>query len=208
MTTLWLVRHGETQSNIDRVFQGQLDTPLTERGFRQATAVGAALQDVTFDAVYSSDLSRASDTARAIVNGRSEIQFDKRLREMHYGVLQGVAIARFRDVLAQHGVADAWGPGTFSRDGMAPPEGESIADLCARLRDFLGDLDRDIERGPLGNVLLVAHGGTLRALMTLLLDLPIERRTIFAFANCGLSRVVRLHDESHLDLHNSILWSD
>lgn len=207
-TKIWLIRHGETQSNLDRVFQGHLDTPLTERGYQQARAVGAALKGVDFDAVYSSDLTRAAETARSIVPNRNDVVLDERLRELNYGVLQGVAIDRFRDVLAVHGVAESWGPGVFSQNGMAPPEGESISDLRQRLENFTSDLFAAHPGEREQQVLLVAHGGTLRVLMTLLLDLPVERRAIFSFANCAVSRISRIDEESLLDLHNAVYWSD
>ena len=88
--TLWLVRHGETTSNADGMFQGHLDVGLNQRGEQQARAVGAYFRDRQFDAVFASDLERAARTAQLIVGKGVEVTLDARLREMHYGVLQGV----------------------------------------------------------------------------------------------------------------------
>src|SRR5690606_6647038 len=113
---LYLVRHGETQSNLDRVFQGHIDTVLTANGEHQARCVGDWLKDLHFDAVYASDLARAANTARAIIASRpdNELILDSDLREMHYGILQGVQISDFQTVLEEHGLAAAWGNSTFS----------------------------------------------------------------------------------------------
>ncbi|MFW6075348.1 MAG: histidine phosphatase family protein [Chloroflexota bacterium] len=204
---LWLVRHGETQSNIDGVFQGQLDTDLTERGIRQASAVGEALRVIEFEAAFSSDLRRAADTANQVLAGRStSLTLDPRLRELHYGVLQGISYNDFPRVLASHGIERDWGPGLFSETGMAAPEGESLQEMNARLTEFLSDLDRMIETDEVENVLLVSHGGTLRTLMTILLELPLEARNAFTFANCSVSRVLRSDGSSRLELHNAVYW--
>ena len=64
--TIYLVRHGETQGNLDDKAQGHLDVPLTETGRLQAKAVGKRLSDIEFDAVYCSDLERALDTAKSM----------------------------------------------------------------------------------------------------------------------------------------------
>jgi broad specificity phosphatase PhoE len=209
-TTLWLVRHGETQFNVDGIFQGQLDTQLNARGRRQARQVAEALHGQCFDAVYSSDLSRCVDTVRAIADlTGNAVAFEPDLREMHYGVLQGVRYDQFRDVLAAHGLAEAWGTGVFSRDGMAPPDGESIHQLRERAERFVARLDHEHPPETGRSLLVVSHGGTLRALMTVLLGLPIEERSSFAFANCSVTRVVR--DGSGVtavDCANEVYWHD
>lgn len=208
MSTLWLVRHGETRSNLDRVFQGQLDTVLTDHGIEQARAVARVLSCQDFDAVYSSDLQRTAQTAREIVGERVEITPDPRLREMHYGVLQGVSFADFRSVLAEHGVAETWGSGIFSENGMAAPGGESITEMRERLVSFVEDLERNHPPEQQENVLVVSHGGTLRLLMTILLQLPVEVRQSFAFANCSITRLILGADRVRLDCHNIVVWDD
>ena len=209
-TTLWLVRHGETQANADRIFQGQLDTTLNARGLRQASEVGLALRGQRFDAVYTSDLTRCVQTTKAIVShSGSEIQFEPDIRELHYGVLQGVGFDRFRDVLAIHGMADEWGPGIFSEHGIAPPGGESILDLRDRVARFAQMLDERHSSNLNHQVLVVSHGGTLRVLMTVLLGLPVEGRNAYAFANCSVTRLIR--DENgftSVDCFNEIHWDE
>src|SRR5476649_965924 len=85
-----LIRHGETTWNAERRVQGQLESPLSERGVQQAEALAQRMQFEKFDALYASDLARAYATAEkiaALTGGR--IHSDQRLRERHYGVFQG-----------------------------------------------------------------------------------------------------------------------
>lgn len=205
---IYLVRHGETQSNLDRVFQGHMDTQLTARGIEQAACVGRWLQRIEFDAIYSSDLARAADTARAIArsNGSQEINFDRNLREMHYGVLQGIAISEFARVLEPYGVATDWGSGAFSAKGLAPPGGESVRRLRNRVTRFVARLDSEHSGGGDRRVLVVTHGGFLRVMMTVLLELPTRKRHAFGFDNCSITRLVRDGHLTRLEYHNLVTW--
>jgi broad specificity phosphatase PhoE len=207
---IYMVRHGETQSNLDRVFQGHLDTSLTERGHHQAHTVGQWLQDVRFDAVYSSDLARAADTARAIARyqQRSEIVLDRDLREMNYGVLQGVPISDFASVLEPYGVAAEWGSGAFSAKGLAPPGGESLRQLRNRVARFVSRIDVSHPHDEDYRVLVVTHGGFLRVMMTVLLQLPAKTRHAFVFENCSVTKFVRDHQLTRLEYHNFVCAAD
>ncbi|CAN5738161.1 2,3-diphosphoglycerate-dependent phosphoglycerate mutase GpmB [soil metagenome] len=211
---LWLIRHGETEHNLNGVFQGQLDTPLTDRGREQANATGRALAVVKLERIYASDLQRAHHTALVIAEGRNvSVELDVRLRELHYGVLQGVAYGNFREVLREHGVGDDWGSGVFSERGDAPPEGESLSDLVRRIDDFLSDAIHDT--GDSSEIAVVTHGGTIRTIMTELLGMPAIHRGKIALANCGVtcfSRSAgdgRLSDDGWtLEFHNRVFWAE
>jgi broad specificity phosphatase PhoE len=168
--------------------------------------VGKWLQDVAFDVVYSSDLARAADTARAISTYQqdSEIVLDRDLREMNYGVLQGVPISDFATVLEPFGVATEWGNGAFSAKGLAPPGGESLRQLRNRVARFVARLDADHPHDHDRKVLVVTHGGFLRVMMTLLLELPARSRHAFAFENCSVTRLVRDGELTRLEFHNFV----
>ena len=87
-----LVRHGETVFNVERRWQGQSDSPLTERGVAQARQLAAALQDEPLRAVYSSDLGRAMATASIVAEThRLDVVTDPRLREIHVGEWTGLS---------------------------------------------------------------------------------------------------------------------
>ncbi|HLT18904.1 MAG TPA: histidine phosphatase family protein [Thermomicrobiales bacterium] len=203
---LWLIRHGETDHNIRGVFQGQLDTPLTDRGVEQAAQTGRALAEIVrFDRIYASDLQRAMQTARAVGEAQgAEVRADPRLRELHYGVLQGVAYTDFRTVLEEHGLEADWGPGVFSQSGIAAPGGESLDDLVARLDAFIEHVSRN--DGEAKDVAAVAHGGSLRTIMTILLGLPPLDRGKFAMSNCGVTQLALVDGHWRLEFHNRVFW--
>lgn len=155
-TKLFLVRHGETEWNVEGRIQGHLDIPLNEIGLAQAAAVGKRLAGEKFDAIYSSDLIRAYRTASAAVeNPDKDIIRDRRLRERHLGVLQGLtgeeAIAR---------QPSAWKAFKTRDPAMALEGGESLGEFARRILDFIRE-SVQIHAG--GRVLIVTHGGSLDA---------------------------------------------
>jgi probable phosphoglycerate mutase len=168
-THLLVVRHGETDWNRERRLQGQLDVPLNAHGEAQAAALGMALEAEPLDAIYSSDLSRALQTARALAAGRPlTVRTEPQLRERHFGEFQGLTYA---EVAERHpeGFA-AW---QARVPDHAPRGGERLADFHARVVDIALGLAR---RHPGGRIALIAHGGVLdclyRAAHGLSLDAP------------------------------------
>lgn len=205
--TIWLVRHGETASNAEGIFQGHLDIDLNLRGEQQARAVGEWLRDVQFNAVYSSDLLRAARTAELIVAGRAAVTLDPDLREMNYGILQGVRYVDAAATLEPHGLGEAWISGDMQRRGTAMPSGESARQFRSRSSRFVKMLEQT--HGACDDtVLVVAHGGKLSVLLTVLLGLPGQMRHSFRFANCAVSRITWHYDHAMLDFHNMVVWDD
>lgn len=204
---LWLVRHGETTSNASGVFQGHLDVELNERGIAQALAVHQYVQSLEFDAIYASDLQRAAKTA-SVIAGDREVTLDADLREMHYGVLQGVAYRDAAVALRPHGLEDAWLNGSIHRGRQALPEGESLRQFRQRASRFIRRVDERYLDNDTADVMVVAHGGQLAVLLTVLLGMPARARYSFRFANCGISVVTRTAANTTLDLHNLIVWDE
>jgi broad specificity phosphatase PhoE len=182
MTTLLLARHGETDWNRDRRIQGHSDTPLNETGRAQARELARALADVELVAAYSSDLSRARETAEIAVAGRRiEVVELPELRERSFGSWEGLAdqeVARsFRDEW------ELWRAGRSDGAADAEPHG-------AMLDRIRGAVDRIAREHPAGSVLVVSHGGPLRVVHALAhgLDYLQHRHTIPFVENCALSR--------------------
>ncbi|MBI3763708.1 MAG: histidine phosphatase family protein, partial [Chloroflexi bacterium] len=105
MTRLWLIRHGETDWNVEGRWQGQTDPPLNESGRAQAEALAAQLAGIRIEAIYSSDLQRAHTTARIIARGLGlPVRLDARWREIDQGEWEGLLVtevaARYPDELA------------------------------------------------------------------------------------------------------------
>ena len=164
-----LVRHGVTVWNRDDRLQGQLDIPLSDAGRGQALALGRALSGTPLDAAFTSDLTRSSETASLCLRGRGITGIeDARLRERHYGVWQGRLRSEIQAVAG--GGPREQAPGSFAG---APEGGESWARMRGRVARALDDFVAGHQGGSL---LVVAHGGTLRAAFCHLLNLPGSAR--------------------------------
>jgi len=166
----YLVRHGETAWNADNRVQGQTDVPLHDIGRREALLTGDRLSGIRFAAAYASDLSRTTETATIILARQADaapmLVTDSTLREVSFGAYEGLRWDEIRDVDTR--MADR----EVARDlDFAPPNGESFRQVLARVDPFVRTL-----HGTHGNddVLVVGHGGTLRALAVALLGLPGE----------------------------------
>jgi glucosyl-3-phosphoglycerate phosphatase len=159
-----LLRHGRTASNAEGRIQGQLDVPLDDLGRRQADALGTAFEADPPAVVVSSDLSRAADTARAVAaHVGLEVSYDERLRETHFGQWQG---------LTGDEVHAGWPEESARwRSGQGGPlGGETAAQVAERASACLQDWLPGVDAGR--TLMLVSHGGTARALVGRLLELP------------------------------------
>ena len=169
-----LVRHGESIMNkIEtrlNMFCGALNVPLTEKGRSQAASINDNEYILTLDKVYSSDLIRAQETAKIMIqNTLLDVIVDKRIRERSLGIFEG----EFRDELEikypeYFKKEDQL---KFRRDFVAKaPEGENYTDVCARLTDFFSELDftSDLKVG------IVSHIHAIRCMLYLLLGLTKE----------------------------------
>lgn len=148
-----MVRHGETERSLRREIAGWSDPQLTERGRREAVAVGRRLAGEAFDSVWSSDLGRARESARL---AGFEAAADPRLRELHFGDFEGRPFTEIGDLLDSVG---------FRFRDFAIPGGETREEFQRRVEGFLAEL-------PPGRHLLFVHGGVIRAMTQ---DLGLDR---------------------------------
>lgn len=173
MATLVLVRHGESQWNLENRFTGWVDVPLTEKGREEARKAGEKLNGIKFDKAYTSVLMRASQTLDMILKEiRQEnlpIEKDQALNERHYGDLQGLNKAETAKKFGEKQV-HIW---RRSYD-IAPPNGESLKDTAARtLPYFEQKIIPDLKAGK--NILVSAHGNSLRSIVMYLDKLTKEQ---------------------------------
>ena len=194
MVHLFLVRHGETDWNLERRYQGQTDTPLNEAGRRQVERLARRLAGCPFDAVYTSDLKRARETAEAIAARLGiPIQPDPRLREMRFGILEGLtfdeAQARYPEVAA------AW----LANRERPFPGGETFSQFSARVQGFLDEI-RQAHDGQ--TILLVSHGGPIKEMLRLALGMPAGGQWVFQIDNASVSELKLYHDTPILALLN------
>lgn len=160
----YIIRHGVTEWNRLKKFQGSTDIPLAEDGIRLAQLTGEALKDISFDLCFSSPLCRARQTAELVLGERMAsvpIIEDARIREIDCGVLEGV---RFKDeqgrILSKEMALFFENPKHYPR----PENGESFQDVCDRTREFwlekTGDPNLQGKR-----ILIASHGCAVRALL-------------------------------------------
>jgi probable phosphoglycerate mutase len=199
-TEFILLRHGETEWNSLGRLQGHLDSALSAKGLRQADALAVRLASESFQALYSSDLGRALETARRIAARTGHaVHQDVRLRERGLGILEGLtrdeASQRHPEVFAEYA---AGGP------DFVVPKGESASQ---RLRHAVECLEELAARHSGARVVVVTHGGVLSSLFRHCLGIPHGTPRAFSVLNASWSqfdhhpgsfRLVTWGDVSHL----------
>lgn len=189
-STLVLLRHGQSEWNQKNIFTGWVDVPLSDVGEKEARWAKEALKDYRFDAVFTSALKRAQDTAKIALEGRMPTAYfcSDALNERHYGELQGKNKDEMRRLYGEEKV-QIW---RRSFD-VRPPQGESLRDTCDRVLPYF---DREVvprlKRGE--TVLISAHGNSLRALMKVLENLS-DDEIVGVEIPTGVPIVYRLDDD-------------
>lgn len=149
-TTILLVRHGETDWNLERRVQGHTDRPLNGTGLAQAQTLAETLAQEQIDAVYASDLSRALETARAVADTRGlPVETLPGLREKHFGTWEGLTDAEIRERFPE-ATGGSWGDAE-TREQLAERVLAALAEITAA--------------NPGGRALVVTHGGPLHAVL-------------------------------------------
>jgi glucosyl-3-phosphoglycerate phosphatase len=189
VVTLVLWRHGQTDYNTERRFQGQSDVPLNEAGRRQAAAAARYVAALGPSAIFSSDLSRASATAGALARLTGlPVQLDKDLRERSGGLWEGLT------------ETEIWEQFPVERATWAPPDGESATAVADRAS---AALERIAESTPGGSMaVVVGHGAALGLAVARLLRVPSEPRVLGPFGNCHWSVLSRRGTRWRLLEHN------
>jgi probable phosphoglycerate mutase len=204
---LILVRHGQTSCNIDEIWHGWDDCALTAEGQRQAEAVAERLAGEPIAAVYSSDIRRALQTARA-VSARHGLEpvIDAGLRERLAGEFEGIRVA---DVLAAH--PTVWEERNADYWGWRPPGGETFTEVWQRVSAVLDRLKAQHDGQ---TVVMVTHMCPVRLLMCQLIGMPIGDTYQHVLPSTGVSIfalegdqvvVEALNDASHVT--SSQLWT-
>jgi broad specificity phosphatase PhoE len=167
MTHLLLIRHGETDWNVEGRWQGQADVPLNARGKQQAINIARRLHCTEIHAIYASDLQRAWQTARALARlNNLPICSDTRLREIDQGEWEGLLIDEIRSKYAQEFHRRRKNPLQ-----VAPPGGETTLQVQERV---LGVLTYILEKHPDQTVAIVSHGFVIAVARTYLTGKPVK----------------------------------
>ena len=201
MLKLFITRHGETEWNVENRFHGRLDAPLTQKGKECALALGRSLLDIPFDRVYSSSTKRALDTANLICNNRNQkIIAEDLLMEIDLGAWDGELVNDVKENDKKE-FNNFWNAPTL----FSPKGGESLAELRERAAQVLKKItSHHLE----GNILIVTHSALLKAMLTVVKNLPVSEiwsgsfppgtsLTILEY-NKGAFSVIKEGDISHL----------
>jgi broad specificity phosphatase PhoE len=208
MLTLYLTRHGETEWNVQKRMQGWQDSPLTEKGRKDAVLLGKRLESVELDAIYTSTSGRTVETAELIRGERLiPMYHHENLREINLGDWEGKThdeITEFDPIAYEH---------FWNKPHLYLPErGERFIDVQTRALNVIQDI---VNRHPSGNVLVVTHGVVLKTLIAYFKNMPLAELwtppfmhgtslTIVQAAN-GTFELVTVGDVSHLEMDASLL---
>ena len=172
MIELYIMRHGQTMWNAQRKIQGSTNIDLLDEGRDMAVVTGKTWEEagIKFDAVYSSPLNRAYETAKLVSAYTGlEVTVDQRLRELNFGVLEGEIYLHLYDVEYDpaHG-------SFFTRPELyqTPENGESLEEICQRGKEVLEDILKKHKDGE--RVLIVAHGAMNKAILKNIKDHEIK----------------------------------
>jgi 2,3-bisphosphoglycerate-dependent phosphoglycerate mutase len=194
-TQFCLVRHGETDWNVERRLQGHTDISLNERGLKQANQMAKALQaiELQFDVLYTSDLKRAAQTAQAIekVFGVSAITHEA-LRERNLGALQGLTTKEAPDI-----EPELWNTHLSRSLHEDLRGGESIIQFAKRIKDALEQI-RSEHAGK--TILLVSHGGALDMMYRIASNQALDAEKVVSVPNASLSWIS--HDGQSWKVNN------
>ena len=180
MAKIYLIRHGETTWNREKRLQGHLDIGLNDRGYWQADRLGEYLASRSIAAVISSDLSRAVDTAKAVARHHDvTLQYDQRLRERHYGLMQGLS---HEEIAEQHPRNHlAWKNREIH---FQPASGESLQQFYDRVIESAIFWARQYQNQ---DIAMVAHGGVLDCLNRAATGKTLEVARDFEILNASLN---------------------
>lgn|SRR5690625_1494528 len=159
MLTLYFVRHGETDWNVENRVQGRCDSKLTNKGMKDIIDLRSLIKHISWQAVYSSPSERTLHTVALLTNNMKNVKRDNRIKEMSLGLFEGMTWEEIK----QHDIEQ------YTNYWYAPHKfylssGESFYDVKERITDFLNDLRRQFQSG---NILIVTHGVVIKIVQAL-----------------------------------------
>lgn len=196
VTKICLIRHGETPWNAEGRIQGQLDIPLSDVGFVQARAVARALAEESFNAIYASDLARATQTAEPTAARLAlPVRLNAALRERHYGIFETLT---YQDAKVSH-------PEKFARFKARDADfdfvsGETLRDFSARV---IACFSAIVNAHFGGQILIFTHGGVLEVIYRHVKHMTLSTARDFELPNAALNWIEAAGQRS-----NVLVWAD
>ena len=179
-TRLLLIRHAQTEWNIQRRFQGHGDSPITEEGLEQLQRLKSRLAGLEFDVVYSSDLGRTMETSQ-MLSGKQRVE-ETRLRERGVGILEGL---NSEQIMADH--AEEFRAFRLGGKDHQIEGGESLQNALNRAWTFLEEMP---EQHPGAELAAVSHAGLIRLICKQILGLPPDAPNFFQIPNTSLTQLI------------------
>jgi len=198
MKTIYIARHGETDANKDMKFQGHTDNPLNAKGLAQAKELASLVQNLPLAKIYTSDLTRAIETATPIAkNHNLKIVARPDFKEICFGKWEGLT---FKEIKSQ------W-PSSIEMFLQKPGEahienGESFHEVQKRAWNAFEEMVAEQKEDT--SIMLVAHGGIVRVLLCTALGLDLNKIWAFYVDNASLSCIVKWDDSYLLKFHNYV----
>ena len=201
ITRLWLIRHGEVEARYQKTFGGRIDMDLSPRGRTQAGILAGYLGGKTFDAIYASPMKRVQQTlAPLLKNGTPAQTILPGLREVDFGDWTGFNWEQVREKFGVHPYD--W---LDEIELGAVPNGETGAEFRARVETCLFDI---IRRHPGGTAAIFCHGGVIRMMLAILLELPLPRTNSFEIEYASVTRIALRPHLNEIELLNFTPWRD
>ena len=200
-TRLYLIRHGEVEARYHRVFGGRIDMDLSPLGQEQARALANYLQAVPFDAIYASPMKRVQQTLEALTASQQKVPvIIDQLREVDFGAWTGLA---WDEIQGRFGISAFDWLEQLERGGIH--EAEPVQRFRSRVQIAL---DQIFEHSTGLTTAVVCHGGVIRMMLALLLDLPLSKMAGFDFEYTSVTIVDCLPRKAEVQLLNFTPWRD
>lgn len=185
MTSLYLIRHAQAQGNVEKRFQGRINLPLTEEGRKQSRQLAQRMQAIPLEAVYTSPLRRAWDTALPVAATRKQKPIlCPQLIEIDGGDFENHLFAELQDLYPLEFGQFVNEPHKFAGVGG----GESLADVYLRMQETILQL---VQRHAGFSIAAITHGAALRCYLCYVMDLPLERLNEVGWTpNTGVTHII------------------
>jgi alpha-ribazole phosphatase len=195
MVKVILIRHGETDWNTKQIFRGRKDIPLNEVGLAQAKAVGMSLSDIQIDAIYSSPLGRARETAKVLAENRSlEVELEEGFIDIDFGKWEGITHEKVKE--EYESLYERW---LKNPQMVTFPGGESLRNVSTR---SMGALEKVIKKHSGKTLAVVSHRVLNKVLLCSILDLELSHFWHIKQDTCAINRFEYKDERFYLTLLN------
>ncbi|GAA0182743.1 alpha-ribazole phosphatase [Clostridium sediminicola] len=187
---IFLVRHGETNENNNKVYYGNIDVSLNHKGKDQMIKTAEYLKNIKFDKIFISERKRTEESAIIISGSEKELIADKRINELNFGDFEGKSYEQLLDKYPEE--CTEW---SNNWKEFRPPNGESYIEMYNRVENFILDLEKE----ELENILIVAHSGVMRTFFAYIMDGELNTFWKFSSHNGSVATIKYEYGNWYID---------